>query len=294
MNKSMNIGKRIRALRTEKLMTQTELAGGEITRNMLSQIENGSAMPSLGTVIYLAKRLGVSAGYLIADESEEQLYKKSLVMGNIKKAYIDKSYEICRDICMSEIAETDDEIELILSYCCINIATESICRGQLRVACEEIDGAMIHARRTVYDTVSVRSRAKILSRFLRRISPTLDCSEVEDEGEYVNNYAFEDGFCKYAIALDSPDTGDFDEGDESERLYMKHINIRKKMREGDYMTALRELLNIEKNEAAVSNIMLYFMSMDMEVCYREVGDFKGAYECSQNKISMLENMLSSI
>lgn len=290
----MDIGKKIRALRTEKLMTQTELAGGEITRNMLSQIENGSAMPSLGTVMYLAKRLGVSAGYLIAEQSEERLYKKSLAMDNIKKAYTDKSYEICRDICLSEIAEADDEIELILSYCCINIATESICKGLLRVACEEIDNAMIHARRTVYDTVSVQSRAKILSGFLRRISPTLDCSEIEDEGRAAINYAFEDGFCKYAISLEDPDTEYFDGGDESERLYMKHISIRKKMREGDYMTALRELLNIEKNESGVSKIMLYFMSGDMEICYREVGDFKGAYECSQNKISMLENMLSSI
>ena len=39
----MNIGERIRALRNAKMMTQTELAGKQITRNMLSRIENGSA-----------------------------------------------------------------------------------------------------------------------------------------------------------------------------------------------------------------------------------------------------------
>ena len=39
----MNIGERIRALRNAKMMTQTELAGKQIARNMLSRIENGSA-----------------------------------------------------------------------------------------------------------------------------------------------------------------------------------------------------------------------------------------------------------
>ena len=48
----MDIGKKIKKLRNEKLITQSELVGNEITRNMLSRIENGAALPSLGTVVY--------------------------------------------------------------------------------------------------------------------------------------------------------------------------------------------------------------------------------------------------
>ena len=84
----MNIGNKIRSLRVEKLMTQSELAGNEITRNMLSQIENGIALPSLTTVIYLANRLGVSAGFLLADEKDDFMYKKLNTMKNIKKACV--------------------------------------------------------------------------------------------------------------------------------------------------------------------------------------------------------------
>ena len=80
----MNIGNKIKNLRTEKLMTQSELAGTEITRNMLSRIENGSALPSLGTIIYLARRLGVPAGYLLSEGDEEFVYIKSNAMKNIK------------------------------------------------------------------------------------------------------------------------------------------------------------------------------------------------------------------
>ena len=43
----MNIGEKIKRLRTAKLMTQADLVGDVITRNMLSQIENGVANPSL-------------------------------------------------------------------------------------------------------------------------------------------------------------------------------------------------------------------------------------------------------
>ena len=55
----MNIGEKIRELRVAKLMTQAELAGTHITRNMLSCIENGSANPSLSTILYIAGRLNV-------------------------------------------------------------------------------------------------------------------------------------------------------------------------------------------------------------------------------------------
>ena len=62
----MNIGEKIRDLRVSKLMTQAELAGSQITRNMLSCIENGNASPSLSTIIYIAGRLNVPVGFLLA------------------------------------------------------------------------------------------------------------------------------------------------------------------------------------------------------------------------------------
>ena len=82
----MQIGEKIKKLRTAKLMTQNELVGGEITRNMLSRIENGAAQPSMATVKYIAQRLNVSVGFLLAEEEDEILYFKSAEINNIKKA----------------------------------------------------------------------------------------------------------------------------------------------------------------------------------------------------------------
>ena len=45
----MNIGEKIKELRMRRRMTQADLAGDTVSRNMVSLIENGSALPSLQT-----------------------------------------------------------------------------------------------------------------------------------------------------------------------------------------------------------------------------------------------------
>ena len=94
----MTIGEKIKKLRTDKLMSQSELAGSEITRNMLSQIEHGSALPSLSTVRYIAARLNVSPGFLLAEDEDEMLYLKQAEINNIKKAFTAKNFYLCREL----------------------------------------------------------------------------------------------------------------------------------------------------------------------------------------------------
>lgn len=51
------LGRRIKEARIAKKMTQSQVVGNFITRNMLSQIENGNALPSVPTLEYLAEVL---------------------------------------------------------------------------------------------------------------------------------------------------------------------------------------------------------------------------------------------
>lgn len=53
----MELGEKLRAARLEAGLSQRQLCGEKITRNMLSQIENGTARPSMETLVYLAGRL---------------------------------------------------------------------------------------------------------------------------------------------------------------------------------------------------------------------------------------------
>ncbi|MBQ8605789.1 MAG: helix-turn-helix transcriptional regulator [Clostridia bacterium] len=61
----VSLGKLIREARLNKKMTQSEVAGTFITRNMLSLIESGSATPSMATLEYLAGVLDISPAVLM-------------------------------------------------------------------------------------------------------------------------------------------------------------------------------------------------------------------------------------
>ena len=65
----MELGKRIREARLARGLSQRALCGEEITRNMLSQIENGTARPSMDTLRYLAARLGKTVSYFLEEET---------------------------------------------------------------------------------------------------------------------------------------------------------------------------------------------------------------------------------
>lgn len=61
----MELGQRIKEARLEKGLSQRELCGTMITRNMLSLIENGSARPSMDTLRYLAQQLEKPISYFL-------------------------------------------------------------------------------------------------------------------------------------------------------------------------------------------------------------------------------------
>jgi len=65
----MELGEKLRAARLEAGLSQRQLCADGITRNMLSQIEHGSAQPSMKTLQFLAARLGKSVSYFLEEEA---------------------------------------------------------------------------------------------------------------------------------------------------------------------------------------------------------------------------------
>lgn len=61
----MGLGETLRQARREAGLTQRQLSQGIVTRNMLSQIENGTARPSMDTLAALAARLGKPMGFFL-------------------------------------------------------------------------------------------------------------------------------------------------------------------------------------------------------------------------------------
>lgn len=90
MTTQQMIGDKIKQLRQAKRLTQSELAGEAMTKSMLSQIENGRALPSMRSLQILAKRLGVDAGYFLEDGQGTDLAR---MVRDIEVQFKQKNYQ---------------------------------------------------------------------------------------------------------------------------------------------------------------------------------------------------------
>ena len=65
------MGEKIRRARLDVGLSQRQLCGENITRNMQSLIENGGARPSMKTLTLLAQRLGKPVSYFLDDHAQD-------------------------------------------------------------------------------------------------------------------------------------------------------------------------------------------------------------------------------
>jgi transcriptional regulator with XRE-family HTH domain len=68
------LGRKLKEARLAKKMTQSDVVGNYITRNMLSQIESGAALPSIRTLEYLSGVLGVPMSELMAEDDSSKVH----------------------------------------------------------------------------------------------------------------------------------------------------------------------------------------------------------------------------
>ncbi|MBR1528499.1 MAG: helix-turn-helix transcriptional regulator [Oscillospiraceae bacterium] len=136
------LGKRLKTARLSKKMTQSEVAGNFITRNMLSLIESGNATPSMKTLEYLSGILDIPMDKLLSDSWEESTEIPDFqTLRNAKKLLTDKNYpEILENIKAEGIFK--DELHAIRSMAHLEIAETLSESGQP----EQLQQAVTHAR----------------------------------------------------------------------------------------------------------------------------------------------------
>lgn len=157
----MRLGQRLRQARMEAGLSQRQLCGETITRNMLSQIENGVARPSMDTLCYLATQLGKPVSFFL----EETVVNSPNLecMGKARAAYTNRDFSA-----LSEILTTyqspdeifDEEKGLLQLLCLLHMAESAITENrpvharQLLAEAAEI--------KTCYDTEELEQRRLLL------------------------------------------------------------------------------------------------------------------------------------
>ena len=147
----MELAQRIKAARLAAGLSQRQLCGDTITRNMLSLIESGKARPSMETLGYFAARLGKPMSYFLDGEAAASANQKC--MANAENAYGRKDF--ATTLALLEDYESPDPIfdnaRYLLEYLsCVALAENALSEGKHKYAAALLERAENARVNTIY------------------------------------------------------------------------------------------------------------------------------------------------
>ncbi|MBQ7822442.1 MAG: helix-turn-helix transcriptional regulator [Clostridia bacterium] len=291
------IGERIKILRKRNKMTQQQLAGTEITRNMLSRIENGCALPSLSTLVYIADRLNVPCACLLDDEALADHAKAQTV--RLAHEYMkNKDYLAALELIKSSDIPLDDEIILITIEC--DLALSGILTSQRKYfeAYKMLADAIEKTGDTIYSSAGSGYIANLYHALAKRMLPSekndSNVPAPPDFDKYIDLYI-------YIRLLDFFDSGQIVKAvnlaalcEIKDRILSAHIAAKLDMANGRYREAASKLSLIAESEktspTAHGSLMLYRIYGDLEQCAKGENDYVLAYTYKEEKLKLYSLM----
>lgn len=165
---SAELGKKVKEARIARKMTQSEVVGGFITRNMLSQIESGTATPSIKTLEYLSRVLDVPLFQLIPDQKEDALFPLERAKDLLRQG----AYEKILEMAEGYPRQLADEFAAILAQACLKLAREHLQAGRNQEAARFSQKSMEYAEKGIYANSTIRSESIIiLNQAAGKLSP---------------------------------------------------------------------------------------------------------------------------
>lgn len=148
---SAELGRRLKEARLAKKMTQSEVVGDFITRNMLSQIESGVATPSIKTLEYLASVLEISMSSLIPeDDVRSSGSSEAFSIVEAKRAISEENYQKALELLESGSDCYSDEYSALRSIACLELAKQASSNGELQNAVNYAKKAQEYAQAGLY------------------------------------------------------------------------------------------------------------------------------------------------
>ncbi|MHB1151436.1 MAG: helix-turn-helix domain-containing protein [Eubacteriales bacterium] len=295
----MELHERVRHLRLEAGMTQNELAGDKITRNMLSQIENGNATPSIQTLMYIAERLNTSAAYFLSDDEDDFLFKKAEVIAAIKTKLKNKEYNTCIQLCSVFVGKEDDELNLILAECFFYAATDDFKSGRLSSAHNGFLTSQKYAALTSYTSDWLVSAASSYINLINTVNIKNDtalanASNITSLKNFTSELPHSDTLFYYdALILTETGSSSIINNEEFIKIindsdYKKHIAARLAINKGNRGEAFRLLGELDHDDTI--GAVRYHVIRDLERLYTQIGDFENAYNFSRKRINLYIKM----
>lgn len=254
----MELGSKIKAARLEMGLSQRQLCGETITRNMLSQIENGAARPSMATLSYLAGRLGKSISYFL--EEQAVVSPNGECMERARRAWEEGNGAAVVEA-LEGFREPDrvyGQEKALLQY----LGYLAMARQALREQRQPYAAALLKkaaALSGLYITPSLRQEAQLL------LAQAGENAQLEslDEGLLVRaQQAQQAGSFTRSLEL-------LGAAQDKQAPLWQYLQAEGLFGLGEYAAAAAHYERLEENETIISRL---------EACFRELGDYKKAYE----------------
>ena len=259
----MTLGEKLRQCRAEAGLTQKQLCGEEITRNMLSQIENDSAKPSMKTLQYLAKQLGKPVGYFL--EEEALISPNQAVVAAAREAFDSGSYAVVLDA-LRDFREPDPvydrEKQLLQILSQMGLAQQAMEQGQAPYARELLELAGEQGKTAPYYTQELENRR------LRQLAQV--------PGTRVQLPGMDGDLLIHAGAAVTD--GDWDRARSLLDAVQDKNHPRWNLLRGEIYWQERSYIAAKACYHAAEERYPRETAHRLEQCYRELGDFKRAYE----------------
>lgn len=276
------LGQKLRQQRLAMGMTQKDLAGDDLTRNMLSRMENGAVLPSLPTLLTIAKKLKTPVGYFLQEQSSLFFLKKEQVILSMKTQFAKGNHkEVLRLWRLHLQGETDDEVALLLAESCLLLAGSALYEGAFTSAASFVRDAQDFAAKTIYPTSHIKACAELLRAVSTNVqSPKYELKQ-EDYLQFCNDAVNTDLYCYLTEQTEGHTFTD--------PLLAEHLEARAMMKQGRYRDALLALEQMEERKAqpGFSPFLLFWIYTDLEACQKELRDFEAAYRYASKRISLL-------
>lgn len=277
----MTLGEKIKGRRQMMGLTQQDLAGNDITRNMLSQIENDIALPSLSTLKMLSEKLRMPCGYFLSSEENAFSYLKLMTQSKLLALYSDGKYEECLSLANCAYGnENDDDTAFLRCEVCAKLAEKLMHSGAMHQAIRYASQTFEYACQTKHETDHLRAIALLVSAIVSNPNaPRLEFKEKEYQA-VVSQVMRQDLYHYLIDDLDYP---------YSNSVFSEHIMAKKLMRQNMYEQAYQKMEKMHSSHSnePISAYVLWRLFGDMEICARNRRDFENAYKISTKRMSLL-------
>ena len=286
------LGQKIKELRLAKKLTQREVVGDFITRNMLSQIESGTATPSVRTLAYLAKVLEVPVSTLLESDETQGVADG---LAEAKRLYRQGKYKPCMAALSQVEEEFTDEANALKAKASLKLAREALLAGDFDQVRQHAGNAIAFNDDTIYESQSIKAEALLCLDevtnegwdYFMQYQNALQSSFLSAHSSLINAEMYlNDGNLDQAqIVLKSLEGGGYSESIDMGRIKLLQGRVAMGRRKWDEALCLfREAdecwADLPKHALRSS---LY---QNMEQCAVELGDYKQAHYFATMRLAM--------